>query len=182
MWNDESRAHGNIPLEYLKHHHVFHAELTEVGHDLWTDPLGQRRRLGGSGEVDPHEAAPLVDRHLRRAYVAKMILGEVFAFRHPDQLAGGVVHPSVVGAAEAPGAAPLPVADQSDTTVLTDVVERGERTVGLTGDDDRLTMALETRPIAGRSDVGGTRSEQPTASEHPLAFEFELHGIRVWLA
>ena len=52
----------------------------------------------------------------------------------------------------------------------------------LADDDDRLAVALEAEEVARSLDLLGPAGEQPGLVEHPLALEFELHGIRVRVA
>ena len=111
-----------------------------------------------------------------------MLLGEVLTLWHAHQLAGGVVHPAVVGAAEPARTAALPVGDEGGAAVLADVVECGQRAIGLTGDHHRLTVRFEAGPVTGVGHIGATRGDQPAGPEHPLALEFEANGVGVRVA
>ena len=155
-------AHGHVPLDHLVEHHVLHPVLAEVGHDVLADPALQRRRRVGPGQVHPHPAAPLVDGDLRAAQPLQVLGVEVDPLGHALHLAGEVVRPAVVRALELLGPAPRQLGDERRAAVHAHVVERGERAVGLAGDDDRLAVALEADPVAraGRPAPTGRRGSR----------------------
>ena len=116
----------HVPLEHFVQDHVLHPVPAEVGGDLGADRLHQRWRLVGSGEVDPHPAAPLVGGDRRSSHAVEVRRIEVVAVGHADDEPGRVVHPSVIWAREPFGAAADEFADERRPTMLADVVERGE--------------------------------------------------------
>ena len=133
----------------------------------------------GPGQVDPHPAAPLVGRHRRRPEAVELRGVEVLAVGHAHHEPRRVVDPAVVRAREPAGAAPDEFAHDRRAPVLAHVVERGERPVGLPGDDDGLAVALEGQPVAGVDELLGAPGDDPVAGEHTLAFQLETHGIEV---
>jgi hypothetical protein len=106
-------------------------------------------------------------------------LVEVLALGDADERAGRVVDPAVVRAREAAGAAPRRRSDERRAAVLADVVEGGERPVGLAGDDDDLAVALERHPVAGVLGLLAAAGEDPAAPEDALALQLEAHRIGV---
>ena len=74
---------------------------------------------------------------------------------------------------------PHELADDRRSAVLADVVERGERAVGLAGDHDGLAVAFEGQPVAGPGELLGAAGDDPVAAEHALAFELEAHRVAV---
>ena len=172
----------HVPLEHLVQDHVLHPEPAEVGGDLGADRVDQRRRGVGSGEVDPHPAAPLVGGDRRRAHAVEIGGIEVVTIGHTDDEARRVVHPAVIRAREPLGAAPDEFTDECRAAVLAHVVERGERAVSLPSDDDGLTVAFERQPVARAGELVRAAGDDPVRAEHPLALQLESHRIRVDVA
>ena len=88
----------------------------------------------------------------------------------------------MIGTTEPAGSAALPFGDERRTPVTTDVVERGERAVGLTGDDDSLAVTLEADPVTRVLHLLGAGGEEPAAAEHLFTLQFELHRVGVDLS
>ena len=63
--------------------------------------------------------------------------------------------------------------------MLAHVVERGEGTVGLARDDDRLAVAFEGQPVTDLGHLVAATGQNPVRGEDTLAFEFEADGVGV---
>lgn len=175
-------AHRHIPLHHFVEHHVLHVELAQVGNDLGPDGVEQCRCLLRPGEVDPHPATPFAGGDRRRPHVDEMAGVEVVPLGHADQLAGGVVHPTVVRAGEATSPTALHLADDGGASVAAHVVERGERAVDLAGDDHRLAVPLVGDPVARPWHLFAAAGDEPVRGEHLAALGLELRGIGVRVA
>ena len=116
-------AHGNIPLHYFVQNHVFHFVGTKVRRNFRPNGFNERRSIIWSEKVDPDPAAPFTSSNLLGAYIFQMFVRKVFTLGHANELASGVVHPTVIRASEATSTTTREVSHNGRATVLTHIVE-----------------------------------------------------------
>ena len=161
-----------LPVEVARPHphRADRAHLLEaVGRDLF---LIGRHHLGDRGqavlEPDEQEPAPIFERDGFEAILRGVEPGIFGAVRNPDQLAGAVVAPRVIGAGQHLGAPACPV-DQPRAAVAADVGEGAHRAVVAAQDDDRFAEIIDAAPLAraAQSRSRGRRSAARRAGTPP---------------
>ena len=177
---DDGLVVGRNVVHHLGvHHHLLEREAPEVGHDVGADPVEQVGCCLGAGEVDPHEPTPLLCCRGGRTKTVDEFGVEVLAFGNAHHLAGGVVHPAVPWAHQATVAARRFATGEACPAVLAHVVECGDGTVGLPGDDHGFAVAFVQHPVARVGDFGGMGTEQPRTAQGCDTFTFIANGVAV---
>ena len=107
---------------------------------------------------------------------------EVFTFWDPDDEATRVVRPAMPWTAKSTIATTSGGTGEGRAAVLAHIVERGDRTIGLAADDDRLAVAFVQNPIVWVGYFARTRGDHPRGAQNMFAFEFEPRRVSVHLS